>query len=226
MRERQQQLERLARQPPERSPCPHAIGQQGQRNQRHRSQRCQRDRHHIGQRAIDPRPVKVEQPNRHQRQFDHHPGQQQPHHLPQSFGPPGLLTRGIEGPHRCRAMQRDNRDHRGKAHLERWPDQRLGPEQQHHKGRDRDHPHRERLAPDRQRRQHQQRSDARADRRDGSSGQQGIGDPGQGSGPRGHQRQADPQRQPRDQRQQPQRQHIASRHHRADVQPADRQQVG
>lgn len=57
-------------------------------------------------------------------------------------------------------MQGNNGNHRGKAHLKTWPDQRLRPEQQHYKAGNRNHPHRQRIAPDRQCQQHQDSADA------------------------------------------------------------------
>ena len=225
MRQAQQQLERLAGEPPERRPGPHGVEQQGQRDQRHGGQGRQRDCNHIGQRAVDPGPVEVEQANRHQGQLDHDPGQQDCRELTQPARPQWFLTRCIEGAHWCRSVQRDDRDHRGEAHLETGADNSFGPDQQDQRGGDGDHPHAQRFAPQHQRQHDQHCADARSDRRHFGSGQQGITDPGQRTGPGRRNRQADPQRQPRDQPEQPQRDEIGRRDHRADVQPADREQM-
>ena len=225
VRQRQQQFERFARQPPQRCAQSSQIEQQGQCDQRHRNESGQRDRNDIGQRPINPCAVEVEQPDRHQRRLNHHPCQQQHGKAAQAPLPPWPLGRGMEDPKRPSPVQRDNRDHRGEAHLKAWAHQRFGPGEQHDEGRHRNHPHRQRLAAQRQRGEHQHRADARADRRHFGPGQQGIADPGQGPARRRQQRQPHPQRQPRDQPQQPQRQDIGRGDHRTDVQPADRQQV-
>src|SRR3546814_1642325 len=55
-----------------------------------------------------------------------------------------------------RSAQRHNRQNRAEAHLEARPGNRLGPEQEHAKRRDRQHSQRQWFAPKRQGSQHQQ----------------------------------------------------------------------
>ena len=71
----------------------------------------------------------------------------------------------------------------------------------------------------------QQRAEAAAHGRNLGPAEQGITDPGQCRGPRRDQGQPQPQGQPGDQRQQAQGNQIGRGHHRADMQPADREQM-
>ena len=73
-------------------------------------------------------------------------------------------------------MERDDRGHRGEAHLEARPGERFGPEQQHDQRAGRDQPDAERIAAERDSGEDQQRRDAASHRRHLRAGQQGVAD--------------------------------------------------
>ena len=72
----EQQIERMSDQPPCGGAHPDKIQQESQRHEGHGNECHQRDRDQVGCRAIDPRPVEVEQDYRHERKLDHEAGQE------------------------------------------------------------------------------------------------------------------------------------------------------
>lgn len=165
MRQAEQELERLAAEPPGRRPRSHRVEQQREADQRHGHEARQGDRDHIREGPIDAGLVEMEQPDRQQRQFDHDAGDQEYSELAQPSRPPSLIARGEKTAGRGAARQCDDRDHRAEAHLEARADDGLGPEQHDADRRDGQHPQRQRLAPQGQRQQDQQRPDAGTHRR-------------------------------------------------------------
>ena len=69
-------------------------------------------------------------------------------------------------------MQRDDRGHRGEAHLEAWPGERFGAEDQHDQRAGGDQPQADRVAPQRNAGEDQQRRDAAPHCRHLRAGQQ------------------------------------------------------
>ena len=221
----EQQFQTFSRKPPNRSAQTSHIEEQRQCDQRHRDECRQRNGHDIGQCAVNPGPVKMIEGNRHQGQFDDHAGRKQHRCLTRAAHQPAFFAVCEKPAHRLAAMQGNDREHRGKAHLEARPGDSLGPKQHDQHRGNRQHAQRQRLAPQRHGQQDQQCPGARSNRRHFRAGQQGIANPGQRRDAGCDHRQPHPKSQERPQRQQRNRDEIATRDHRADMQSAHREQV-
>ena len=126
MRQPDQREQGLFGNPPEGRSKPDTIEQQGERLGGHDNKGRQRYRDHIGERAVQPRLVKMKQRDRGQRNLDDQSGDQQSRHAASHTDRDGLFPPGEKGTHRPTFMQRDDRGDRCKAELEAWPGKRLG----------------------------------------------------------------------------------------------------
>jgi hypothetical protein len=129
MREPDEQAQRVIGHPPEGRPRPHRVEQQRQSLRRHDDEGRQRDRDDIGERAIKPRLVKMEQRDRRQGDLDYDAGDQQAGDAAPEAEGKWLLAPRDEALHRPAFVERDDRGYRREAELETRPDQRLGPPQ-------------------------------------------------------------------------------------------------
>ena len=168
----------------------------------------------------------MKQDDWHQRDFNRQSGQEE--HYDPARKPFGirLVTDCEEVFCPFCIMQRNDHGYRRKAHLKAGSNKAFGPEHQDKKRRRRDHSKRQRLSPDCQSDKHQHRGKARAHRGDLRACQQRIAHPASSRKDCCRQREPDAQNQPRPKGKQFNRYKISASNHRADVQPADREQMG
>ena len=226
MRNCKQKLERLPHQPPDRPAQSDRVESQCNCDQRHGNKGHQRDRDHIGEGSVNPSAVEMEQYDRHQRDLDDKTCHQEHESPARNCRQPALFAGGQKCFHALCIVQSDNGYHSRKAHLETWTDQRLRPQQQYQKRCDRDHTKRQSLSTQCECDQDEQCRDTTPHGRDFRSGQQSVTDPCEGAHTRCDNRQAHPQCKRRPERKKLQRKQICRRDDSADVQAADRQQMG
>ena len=201
------------------------LQQQRARFKGHDHEGGQRDRDNVGADAVEARAMEMVERERHQRDLDRKARSDDPEQGAKNPRDHAFLAPLQQPPRPAGRMKRDDRGHRGKAHLEARSGNRLRTEDQHDQRAGRDQPDTERIAPKRNPAEDQERGDAAPHRRHLHAGQKRVTDARGRSDRSGHQHEVEPQRQRLAQRQEPQGQQHGEGDHRGDVQSADREQM-
>src|SRR5436853_2090213 len=134
MREAKERVDRSAAQEPQRPAPPDGIEQQRARLERHDYEGRQWDRDDVRAHSVEARPVEMVEREWDQRDFNRKPGRNQRANLPAEARHRSFLAALEQPPRPGGRMERNDRGHGSKAHLEAWPGQRFGPEYEDDQG--------------------------------------------------------------------------------------------